>query len=509
MGLLDSKYLNYLPDDPNKKEAMRAGLLQFGAAMLGGRGNFGQHLGQGLSAGAQGYQGALAGQQQAVLDKAQAERWQLENKTTQAALDEPAALQRIMSTPPAAQSAASELAGAAPSQPAGSVMPLNSLPKTGQPAAPAAPQNLFSTYMAYGDRLTQAGRPKQAKEYYDLADKLKPKLKEQRALSKDGKIVMANVYDDGRTEELDGYMPAEKLSFHNTGASTVGLDPYTGKPMQTIRNSQSPDSVARIAADDRQQAAITQRASMAGSDGGAEGLLPPDTVNLMAQQYMAGDTSVMQNLGRGAQGAKNIIAIRNEITRQMTGQGKGGADLAAANAQFMGTKAGQRTAGTRIANVEMAANEAESLIPLAQEASSEVARSGLLPFGKVQIMFDNQTNDPNLRKFAAANNALVNVYARAISPSGTPTVADKEHAREMIGTAIDHKSYMAVTQQMQKEITAARSAPKAVRKAFNDEVTGKDSHAPAAPKAPAAGTVKSGYVFKGGNPADKNNWVKQ
>lgn len=66
MGLL-----NFLPDDPNKKEAMRAGLLNLGAAMLSGRGNFGQMAGQGLGAGLQGYQGSLMAQQQAAQQAAQ------------------------------------------------------------------------------------------------------------------------------------------------------------------------------------------------------------------------------------------------------------------------------------------------------------------------------------------------------------------------------------------------------------------------------------------------------
>lgn len=66
MGLL-----NFLPEDPNKKEAMRAGLLNLGAAMLSGKGNFGNMLGQGLAAGSQGYQNSLVSQQQKMLDDAQ------------------------------------------------------------------------------------------------------------------------------------------------------------------------------------------------------------------------------------------------------------------------------------------------------------------------------------------------------------------------------------------------------------------------------------------------------
>lgn len=204
----------------------------------------------------------------------------------------------------------------------------------------------------------------------------------------------------------------------------------------------------------------------------ADPTLPPDTLKMMAQQYLAGDKTVMQNLGRGAQGAANIVALRKAITDEATTQGMTGPQIAAKMAEFAGTMAGQRTAGTRIANIEMASNEAESLIPLARDASSAVARSGLLPFGKAQIMFNEQTNNPAMRKFAAANNALVNVYSRAISPSGVPTVSDKEHARHLLSTAMDQQSYLAVLDQMERELSAARHAPQAVRSAFSANVTG-------------------------------------
>jgi hypothetical protein len=283
-------------------------------------------------------------------------------------------------------------------------------------------------------------------------------------------------------KQLDDWLGSMKLA---------GMKPdeqmrYTTPDANTVANNAT--SRANTAANNRTQLAVQDRIdARQESKGDTEPTLDPETLTSMAQQYLAGDKSVMQNLGRGAQGSANIVALRREITAQAKAQGMSGPAIAAKMAEFAGTMAGQRTAGTRIANVEMAANEAESLIPLARQASADVARSGLLPFGKMQMMFDNQTNDPKMRQFVAANNSLVNVYARAISPSGVPTVADKEHAREMLSTAMDHKSYLAVLDQMQREIGAARSAPQAVRKAFNGAVTGQEMHgaAPAAADHPA------------------------
>lgn len=288
----------------------------------------------------------------------------------------------------------------------------------------------------------------------------------------DGKPINVQMADDGTVRPIQGgYGVAPKFREINRGGITTVVNENTLGNSTDYQHVIDPSTAANVRlARDRMEMEKQTAANGA--------MLPDDTLKMMAAQYLAGDTSVMQNLGRGAQGAQNIIALRNEIANQAKAAGYGGADLAAKNAEYFGTKAGQRTVGTKTANVEMAANEAYSLIPLAKEASDNVVRSGFLPFGKAQIMFDDQTNDPNLRKFAAANNSLVNTYARAISPSGVPTVTDKEHAREMLRTAYDQKSYNATLEQMAKEIEAARASPKAVRQAFSDAVTGRDSHAP-------------------------------
>ena len=40
----------------------------------------------------------------------------------------------------------------------------------------------------------------------------------------------------------------------------------------------------------------------------------------MAEQYLAGDKSVLQNLGRGVQGSSNLVALRGEIAKQAAEQ---------------------------------------------------------------------------------------------------------------------------------------------------------------------------------------------
>lgn len=212
-----------------------------------------------------------------------------------------------------------------------------------------------------------------------------------------------------------------------------------------------------------------------------QGEFTPEALRTIAEQYLAGDRQAAQGYARNA-AAK--MAIANEITKVATEKGMAGADIAAVMADYSGMVAGARTLGTRTANVKLAAGEAASMIPLALDASRKVERSGFLPFGKAQVMFDDQTNVPELRQFAAANLALVNTYARAISPTGVPTQADKEHARQVLSLAHDQKSYEATVMQMQKEMDAALAAPQRVRGEMKQEISGRE--APAAAAAPTA-----------------------
>jgi hypothetical protein len=234
----------------------------------------------------------------------------------------------------------------------------------------------------------------------------------------------------------------------------------------------------------------------------AEGMsIPKEVLQSMATQALSGDTSVFQNLGRGAQGAKNIIELRQEIDRQMKLRGMTPQDIAAANAEFFGFKAGQRSLGTRGANIELASQEFLNIVPLAKDASDKVSRSGFLPFGKVQVMFNEQVNDPNLAEFAAYNNGIINTYARAISPTGIPTVSDKMHARKIITEAKDKKAYEAAINALALEIEAAKKSPLEVRQSMRKDFVGGENPPAAPANKPADGKHylnKREIVVRGG-----------
>jgi hypothetical protein len=256
-------------------------------------------------------------------------------------------------------------------------------------------------------------------------------------------------------------------------------------------------------------AAIDLKKQQIAAGQGDDAKFSSEDLDFLAEQARTGDTSVYQNLGRGAQGAKNIVALRKRVMEQEKKAGGSGATIAAKTAEYQGVKAGERALGTRTAQVGMAVNEAQQFIEVARNASREVSRTQFVPANRALQSFQTNTGDPKIVAYGASINSLVNAYSRAISPTGTPTVSDKEHAREMLNTAHTQEQFDAVTKIMQQEMGKAQQSPGAVRQEFRQAVTGgaPDRLTPSA--GPAIGDVEGGYKFKGGDPSKSSSWVKQ
>lgn len=202
--------------------------------------------------------------------------------------------------------------------------------------------------------------------------------------------------------------------------------------------------------------------------GAGEPTLDDDTLTSMAEQYLAGDKSVFQNLGRGAQGAANVVALRQRVTQVAKEAGMTPDQIALVQNEFQGMGAAQRALGTRSANFGLAEKEAYAMADLVTEASSKVPRTQFMPINKAIIAYENNTGDPEARQLGAALNSFINAYARAVSPIGTPTVSDKDHARSMLSTADSHEALTAIMGQLKREMDAAGAAPGAVQKQMRE-----------------------------------------
>lgn len=238
--------------------------------------------------------------------------------------------------------------------------------------------------------------------------------------------------------------------------------------------------------------------------------LTDDATNTMADQYLSGDKSVLQNLGRGAQGAANLVKLRNTIQERANARGMDGNAIAQSMISYVGDTSRERTAATQEGRMVPAGIEASGAIELGRAASNAVPRTNWVPVNKALQAYERGSSDPKLRAFGAANTTIINTYARAINPNGVGTVADKEHAREMLSTADGPDAYNAVLDQMQKEIELAHTSPSQARAGFAQQraarVAGQgDTSIPPPPK---VGQLVQGYRYKGGNPADPASWVQ-
>lgn len=204
--------------------------------------------------------------------------------------------------------------------------------------------------------------------------------------------------------------------------------------------------------------------------------LTPESLDLIASQYLAGDKSAITGYARNA----NMRAqIANRIAQMADQQGMDGKAIAAEVSAYGGNVAAQRSAGTRAAQVGMAASEANQMADIALTASQKVPRGSFVPWNTAMNAVATGTSSPEMAQFVTATTSLVNAYARAVSPLGAPTDAMRAHAEQMLNTAQGPEAYAAVIAQMKKEMEAALNAPAEVSKRLKEGITGDSSQPPA------------------------------
>lgn len=208
-------------------------------------------------------------------------------------------------------------------------------------------------------------------------------------------------------------------------------------------------------------------------DGAPDSGLSDDDAKFLGEQLAKGDTSVLTNLGRGAQGARNVVKVRKAAIAYQKAQGRSGADAAATDAGYQGEKAGARTAAVRSANISMAASEANQLADQALQVSNELPRSGARDVNAALNDMRARFGDARVAEFQVAINGFKNAYSRAISPSGTPTVHDKQHADDLFSMDQSPEQFAASLQQAKREMAAALKAPSEVQSQQRARISGR------------------------------------
>jgi len=193
------------------------------------------------------------------------------------------------------------------------------------------------------------------------------------------------------------------------------------------------------------------------------GLLDDETTDLMAEAMSRGDRSVFMNMGAGATKAENVANVWNKYAKILKDQGKSGAEIAAARADYLAQTAAARSLAVRQGNVSSAVEEAQRTFPLALQRSSELPRTDWVPINKLMEMWRAGTSSPEQARFAAATQAAITAYSQAMSRTGVNTVHAQQAAEHILSRVQGPESYAATIHQLEQEMAAAEQAPESVR----------------------------------------------
>ena len=123
-----------------------------------------------------------------------------------------------------------------------------------------------------------------------------------------------------------------------------------------------------------------------------------------------------------------------------------------------GATAAERSLATQTAKMSTAANEANQMVNVVRDLSDKVDRTEFPTINAITNAVSKGTGGKEIVQLNTSINALVNSYARAISPTGQPTVSDKNHAREVINSAYSSGQLGAILDVMQQEMSIARTS---------------------------------------------------
>lgn len=213
--------------------------------------------------------------------------------------------------------------------------------------------------------------------------------------------------------------------------------------------------------DPKVQEAIRKQESTAISD---------DAARLTAEETLRGDWHGTVGMGRNAASMRKIADERAKIAKE---QGMTGADLAANTAEFNGIMSAERVLGTRGAGIDLGIAEAQKFAPMVLELSDKIDRTRFPSINAMQLAIQRGTGGENVIRLTDALNAYKMAYTQILTRGGMPTDDSRRRSDEVINQAWSNGQIHAAIDQLNKEMTAARSAVPEVRDNLYFALTGK------------------------------------
>jgi hypothetical protein len=211
----------------------------------------------------------------------------------------------------------------------------------------------------------------------------------------------------------------------------------------------------------------------------AAGGLDDETATALAGQLAEGvpPRDVIAGLS-----AKDRAKVQNQYTKVMQEQGLSPAMMVAKRIQLRATQKAVDSAAAQGGKVSTGLIELQEFAPLARQASAKVNREKFKPYNELVQIGERNLNDEDLARLYAMTTSVLNAYDVVASRGGTD-VDKRKHAREMLSTAMDQKTYNVALDTIVQESEAAE---RAAQKAMQPGVYNPTFQAPATPSANAA-----------------------
>jgi hypothetical protein len=189
------------------------------------------------------------------------------------------------------------------------------------------------------------------------------------------------------------------------------------------------------------------------------GGLSDEAVDSLSNQILAGakPQEALANLGRGAQGATDIRKVQNEVARKMKEAGMSANEILAKRQEVAGAAKEVQQAANIAAKVNYAEQEIMRLAPKVLDLSAKVPRGSFVPLNKLMQMKDTAISDPDLKRFKAFNQTLLNAYDM-LGARGGSDVGKREANHQALVTADSAEAYEAAVDAIVQEGTISSEA---------------------------------------------------
>lgn len=272
---------------------------------------------------------------------------------------------------------------------------------------------------------------------------------------------------------------------------------------------------------ERARLAETQKyhGALTGANNPGGGPLDPETVQMLATQYLGGDASALQGLGYGRQG---MLARQQVLKAASTrvGQQGGGGDIAANRATYKAVSAALRNTANYVNRATIAESTFLKNLEIVKKTMTQGVGGTPSPLVNkwVNATREQIEGDPQLKAFDIAIQTAAREYGRIVSgavSNAMLTDSAREESAQMLSSMLNPDQINAAIGVMTQDVTNAIDSNKEEMQemqrqleAIGDVPGVSESRSDsAAPQPPKVGDIIDGYKFKGGDPADPNNWA--